>query len=114
MKTLGEIITDVKDGKKPDYEDLRYAVLALSHLHMFYVQDLLKIHKKTKVDEPFGIKWLTEESFNRSQKVMSTSPRDFVGKEYDPDSSQYQKRREMMRGLVDKIISAEKDDSQDE
>ena len=32
MKTLAEIITDCKDGKTPEYDELRYAVVALDIL----------------------------------------------------------------------------------
>ena len=35
MKRLIDIVEDVKSNKRPDYEELRYAVLALSALNTF-------------------------------------------------------------------------------
>jgi len=35
MRTLYEIIEDVKDNKKPDYEEIRYALLVYNFLFNF-------------------------------------------------------------------------------
>lgn len=107
MKTLSEIIEAVKDGEKPDYEDLRYGLLALASLHYFLFHDMLKVYEKSTDDTPFGLKWLAEESFNRSKRVMGFVPKQYIGDTHDSDNPAYQKERQSMRRLADKIIGNE-------
>lgn len=106
MKTLREIIEAVKDGEKPDYEDLLYGLLALSHLHAFDSQDMLKVYKKAQNDDsPFGLKFLAEESFNRSKCAMNVPPKEYVGDSHDPSNPEYQRERQLFGKLIDKILN---------
>lgn len=68
-KTLGEILGLVKSGQVPEYEDLYYGFLVLSHLHSFGWQDMLKVYKESP-DETFGLKRLADDSFTRSKRAM--------------------------------------------
>ena len=103
-KTLGDIIESCKNGERPEYDDLRFALLALSYIHSFDFQDMLKVHK-TSPDEPFGLKYLAEESFNRSKRAMAVPPKDYLGDNWNPDNPEYQKQRKAMGKILDKIIA---------
>lgn len=104
MRTLAEILETAKDGQKPDYDECYYAMLALGALHAFDVQDMLKIHQRTPEEKnPFGVKFLAEESFNRGKKALSVSPKDYVGWAHDPANPEYQQQRNRFKKLLDKI-----------
>lgn len=103
MATLSEIIEAVKDGKKPDYEDLRFGLLALSHLHTFDVQDMLEVFEKTSGQNPV-LHLRAEESFNRSKRAMAVPPKVYLGNNWNPDNPEYQKQRRLMSKVVDKLL----------
>lgn len=104
MMKLREIIELAKDGGKPEYADLLYAVLALSALHAFDRQDMLKVYSETDDKKMFGLKWRAEESFKRSKKAMEVSPKDYVGWSHDPNNPEYQKQRKVAGQLFNKIF----------
>jgi len=104
MKTLREIIEAVKDGKKPEYDELRYALLALSFLHSLDSQYILKVYQKSTDDKPFGLKFLAEESFNRSKRAYAIPPKEYVGDNWNPDNPDYQKQRQRYKKLIDMIL----------
>lgn len=43
MRTLNEIVTAVRDGERPDYEELRYAICALDALGVFNRNALMRL-----------------------------------------------------------------------
>lgn len=43
MKTLHEIIEETKDGGRPDYDELRYALVEMCALHHFASDSLRKL-----------------------------------------------------------------------
>jgi hypothetical protein len=104
-KTLSEIIESCKDGERPEYDELRFAVLALSHIQSFNFQDMLKVYQKSP-DEPFGLKRIAEESFNRTKRVMAVPPKEYLGDNWNPDKPEYQKQRKVMRRLANKIFDS--------
>lgn len=95
MKDLATIITECKDGLRPDYDELRYAVLALHSLVYFANQDVkMACMRRTSMD---GIQI---SNTNRYHAALNKSPKEFLGKEYDPDDPEYQKRRDIMRNIL--------------
>jgi hypothetical protein len=104
-KTLSEIIEDVKDGRKPDYDDLRYALLALAFLQTFDAQDILKVYDEADKADKFILKFLANENFNRRKRAMSVPPKDYIGNSFNPDNPDYQEERQMMNKLADKIFA---------
>lgn len=108
MKSLGDIINMVKDGQKPEYEELRYAVCALEALHTFDSLSLMDLYKaEEKKKKPFltsSAIWQYNESWNRAKIAFEKSPKDWVGWNNDPDNPEYQKRREGSIRLFEKII----------
>ncbi len=101
MRTLLEIIESAKDGNRPDYDECYYAVLVLSYLHGFDWQDLLVVGGGVGVSM---LKSRAAESFKRSKKAMSVSPKEYLGWGYDPANPEYQKQRALLANKIFKKI----------
>lgn len=106
MKTLSEIIDAVKNGEKPAYDDLRFALLAMSHLHTFDSSDMLDVFEATTEWNPI-LHIRAEEAFNRSKRAMNVSPKEYLGENWNPDNPEYQKRRKLMLNLADEIFKGD-------
>jgi hypothetical protein len=107
-KKLGDIIDACLDGEKPDYDDMRLAICAMSALMTF---DRLAIHRLAQAERENKKKILlssavfqSKERFNRIKRAHETTPREWLGEENNPDSKEVQKRRAASKKLVDKIL----------
>jgi len=110
MKTLIEIIEDVKDGVKPEYDDLRYALLAMCALRHFDNNALYKLWNKERngkyKPDFFGLEWEVEESFKRTKSALNQPPKLFVGETHDPDIEECQKFRKFAKKILEKAETA--------
>jgi hypothetical protein len=108
MKTLFEIIELTKDGGKSEYDELRYALLAMCSLHHFDLSALRKLYKMEQDGkyhkEMFGLEWEVNESFDRNKRALDKSPKDWLGPNHDPDNPDYQQFRNGSKKLFDKIF----------
>ncbi len=97
MKTLFEILDEVKSGGKPDYEDLRYAVVALDALRHFDNNALNNLRKAKLEGKPvvmlYDPDWQARESFERFKKALGLPPKEYCGITHDPDNPEYQRFR---------------------
>jgi hypothetical protein len=98
MKTLFEIINEVKDGGRPEYEDLRYALIALDALAYFDKRALMGIQGKGNYTVDY-----VAESFARWKVAFDKPPKEYVGKNNDPDNPAVQRRRRVALKLLDKF-----------
>ncbi len=98
MRTLFEIIEDVNEGKKPDYEEIRYALLAYQSM---FVMDHSCLH-----EELLREKSSTELTFSMFKNALERSPKELVGWNNDPDNPEYQKFRKLGHRLFNKIINS--------
>jgi alcohol dehydrogenase class IV len=109
MKTLAEIIKEVKENKDPDYEDLRFSVLVLSSLLYFEskaISDLAEAKRQNK--KPFIVtnpEWQEKESHKRRQMAFNKSPEDWIGWANNPENPEYQKRRKLSEKIYTKILN---------
>lgn len=105
MKTLSEIIEAVKANERPDYEELRYALLAVSFLHFM---DHTEVRKRAaRADATTFDKLNFSESFNRSKRAMAADPKTYVGWNNDPENPAYQARVKLANKLVEKAIAGD-------
>ena len=106
MRTLFEIIEAVKDGERPEYEELRYALLAtdflLIDLSQFVLMDL---YGKGKLEGWDKKKY--EVKCDNRRKALNMDPKTYVGS-MDPDSPGRQELREMHKEILEKIIKESK------
>ncbi len=109
MKTLGTIIEEVMDGLKPDYDDLRYALIAVNSLRHFDSNAIMKMWGKEKDGkyrhDLFGLEWEAKESHNRAHTALNLPPKQWVGSAHDPDTEECQRFRKMAKGLLAKVTT---------
>lgn len=104
MKTLGEIIDETKDGGRPDYDDLRYALIAMCALHHFAFKSLIDLaqreHEGKYKPNLFGLDWASRERFNQLKAAMAVPPKQYVGESHDPDSEECKKWRSISKNVL--------------
>lgn len=97
MRTLGNIVEAVQRNERPDYEELRYAVLALQALSTFDRMAFMKLAETEREQrKPLLTRsavWQWEEFFNRIKRAMEKSPKEWVGWNNDPENPEFQERR---------------------
>lgn len=108
MKKLIDIIDAVKNNEKSDYDELRYAVLALSALNTFDSMAIGKLaegeREKKKPFMTYSAEWQFKESFNRNKRAFDKSPKEWIGWDSDPENPEYQKRRKISIKIFDKFL----------
>lgn len=106
MKTIGEIIEAAKSGERPDYDELRLAVCAMDAMMTF---DRMAIWKLAEAEQegkkPFMVWsaiWQRDENFSRVKRALTKTPREYLGRSYDPDSPEVQARRKQSLALFER------------
>ena len=111
MKTLGQIVEEVGNGGKPDYDDLRYAVVALGALRGFDQRALIKLAEgKREAKKPlltYDAEHQANESLNRAKWAFSKPPKEYVGPEHDPDTEECQRFRRLSKAILAKVTHNE-------
>jgi hypothetical protein len=100
MHTLLDTIRDIKDNKKPDYEDLRYAVLALLKLNAVTQSILEDVSSDTPVGSLASKKRKIKLLFSQA---LITSPKEFVGWKDDPENPEYQRYRQVSKRILNRF-----------
>lgn len=112
MKTLNEIVNAVRDGERPDYEDLRYAICAMEALSTFDRMAFMKLADAEKSGKkPFmtsSAQWQFEESFSRHKRAGEKPPKEWVGWNNDPDNPEFLKRRAMASKIMNTVMEPPK------
>jgi len=99
MNKLGDIINLVKNGERPPYEDLRYAICAMDSLMTFDSMLLRKLAHENEVCEYEYIK-----HFERRKNAYNKTPKEWIGWENDPENENYVKSRNFHIKLFNKKI----------
>jgi len=102
-KTLLEILDTIKDGGRPDYDELRFALLVVEGLSILDSQALRRLGTEKQsgfVNNPHA---QSKESFRRWKAALGKPPKDFLGQENDPDSAEYKARRRVHIALAKKL-----------
>lgn len=111
VRTLFEIIDEAKGGGRPEYDELRYALVALDALHNFDTRELMRLGAMYRDGKKFCITldpWRSyEESFKRIKAALGKSPKEWLGPNNDPDSPLVQKRRAAALKLFDRVMAKE-------
>lgn len=108
MKTLNEIIDETKDGGRPEYDDLRYALVAMCALHRFAFKSLMALAGREREGKYnpaiFGLDCASREHFNQFNAVLALPPKEFVGAIHDMDGEEAMKRRKISKGILAKVL----------
>ena len=116
MRTIGDVVKDARTGKKPEYDEMRYTIVALHALMCFdrnAFMDLFRGELERREGRSSGIKfdtiyspeWQANERIRRMNNTYSKTPKEYVGASYDPDDPNVAKRIEAAEKLADYIIS---------
>jgi hypothetical protein len=108
MQKLGEIIDSVRDGGRPDYEDLRYAICAMSALMTFDRLALstlatAEMEGKKPILSDSAV-FQHEENFSRVKRALIQNPKEYVGWNNDPENQDFLARRAKSIRLVKALI----------
>jgi TRAP-type C4-dicarboxylate transport system substrate-binding protein len=107
---LHEIISVVRDGGRPDYEDLRYAICALDALAVFNRSAFMKLAEAEREGrKPFmtsSAQWQWEEHYRREQTALGKPPKEYVGWNNDPDNPEFLARRKRAQAFMQKFEAA--------
>lgn len=90
MRNLCDIIEAVKDGEKPEYDEIRYALLAVDALLYFANNDVKKLLKEPV--NPLVKELIEKDNFKRFHSALNKDPKSYVGNQ-DPDLPEYQEDR---------------------
>ncbi len=108
MKTLEQIISAVRDGERPDYDDLRYAICAMDALHTFDRNAFMKLAEAERLNKKpyvtYSAIYQFEESFNRHKNALGKPPKEYVGWNNDPDNPEFLSRRKQAVNMVSKLM----------
>ena len=108
MKTLSQILDEVQDGKKPDYDDLRYALIAMKALHHFSSDAIRKLWQREKEGKYrkglFGLEYQANEQFNRFKAALALPPKQYVGPSHDPDTAECQRWNRISKGILKHVL----------
>lgn len=115
MKTLSEIVNAVRDGERPDYEDLRYAICALDALAVFNRNAFMKLAKaEQEGHKPFltsSAVWQWEEHCRREQTALGKAPKEYVGWNNDPENPEFLARRKKAQQFMAKFDAGAQQDA---
>lgn len=104
MRSYLDIIIDLKDGKKPDYEEVRLACLMANDLLFFSENSVKNLtgyctdKEKTDLQSKLAIK-----SYEDRFYIKKKSPEEWLGNHH-PDNPEQKKFMEMGNKIVDKFL----------
>lgn len=101
MRDLCQIIEMVKDGGRPEYDELRYALLAVDALLTFANNDVKKLLKEPV--SPLVKALVKSDNPRRLQIALNKDPKAYVGS-WDPDAPGRQEEREMHKRVFGNIM----------
>lgn len=100
MRSYLDIIIDLKEGKKPDYEEVRLAFLMANNLLFFAEQDL---KQALEPGIPDIVKKLTQKSIEHRFYAKKKSPEEYLGNHH-PDNPAQKKFIELGNNILDKVL----------
>lgn len=113
--TLNEIIEAVRNGEKPEYDDLRYAVCALDALSTFDRMAFMRLSRAEREGKEktwtASAQWQWEEHFNRHKRAGVVPPKDYVGWNNDPDNPDFLARRKASMRVMDAALATPSEES---
>jgi hypothetical protein len=101
MRTYNEILQGLKEGEKPDYDEIRFACLQANYMLHFSerdIENLLKSKGHPVIES--AIKGSVEGRF----KARNKAPLEYLGNKYNPDTEECQKRMAQSQRIFDNFL----------
>ena len=99
-RTLFDILTLVKDGGRPTYDELLYALMAVDALAHFDRDFIMSLPEKPNRQKHLAF-W-AEETFQRYKRALDQPPREWLGPNYDPANPSCQWARKTAMAILEK------------
>lgn len=108
MRNLSDIIEDCKTNGRPDYDELRYSVLVMTSILNMVNYELTKLYVEGEMPKEFIRKMKLEGgTCIMYHTALNKSPKDYLGRNNDPENPEYQKFHAMGSKLVEKALKGE-------
>lgn len=101
MRNLTEIIEAVQSNERPDYEELRYALLALNSISNRAMMDRRELLFENI--SPIKINFMQNDLFY--SQAFSSQPKDWLGWSKDPENPDYQRQHKIFLNLWSKVMN---------
>lgn len=106
MRSYLDIIIDLKDGLKPDYEEVRLACLMANYLLFFAEKDIERIFSRGSNNNDLQLK-LLESSYNSRIKSRNLTPEKYLGNHH-PDHPEAKASMEMSKKIYEGFLEHQK------
>jgi hypothetical protein len=107
MRTLYEIIEDCKTDKRPEYDELRYALLVMTGILNLVNHELCDLYISGKMPTELIRKFKISSVCSMYGKALGKSPKEYLGWHNDPENPEYQKFHELGNRIVEKALNCE-------
>ena len=108
MRSYLDIIIDLEDGKKVDYEEARLAALAGNYMLNFTEKDIKKITGYATPQQSTGLRErIAIANYERRFKSKKMPVEEFLGS-WHPDAPGRQKERKIHQKIFDNFLKREK------
>lgn len=107
MKNLYDIIEECKLNGRPEYDELRYALLAVSCILNLVNGELTELYYKGKMPNEFVRKLKLDGICSMYRNALKKPPKEYLGWNNDPENPEYQKFHKMGSKLVEKALKGE-------
>jgi len=104
MRNLNEIIEACKLNEKPDVEELRYAVVALTSMLNMDHSNLRKVLLGEVGKSELTRSMMAKNSYDMYHNALNKSPKEWLGWTNDPENPDYQAFHAMGNKLLDKFL----------
>ena len=107
MRTLFEIIEAVKNNEPVTEDEMRYSICVMDALMIFDRESLMTLvegEEKGKNKFIYSPKFQLNERFERIKCALDKNPKDWLGDAYDFKNPEYQKRRENINKMFEKLV----------
>ena len=107
-RTLFEIIEDCKTNGRPEYEELRYAVLVMTGVLNLVNSELTKLYVTGEMPSELVRKLKTNGGICAMYgNALRKPPKEYLGWDSDPENQDYQCFHALGNKLVDKALAGE-------
>jgi hypothetical protein len=107
MRNLYDIIEDCKTNGRPDYEELRYALLVMTGVCNTVNGELRRLYVDGKMPNELIRKLKIDGICSMYGKALNKPPKEYLGWDGDPENPEYQRFHKAGMKLVDMALKGE-------
>lgn len=107
MRNLYDIIEDCKTNGRPDYDELRYALLVMTGVLNMVNGELSRLYVEGKMPNEFIRKLKCDGICSMYHKALNKPPKEYLGWDGDPKNPEYQRFHKAGMKLVDMALKGE-------